>query len=131
MRPTGAFPGAAAWAGGADRGASDVLRSLPGAESIISGFNDEIVEMIIDGSYHNHLGLHWIQADVDGDGRTEYVPHGDRTDSRPPEESYLLFTPPSPSPTLEVSTTRRFYFGGNVYDGWSSATASRRSMVSP
>ena len=97
-----------------------VRRSLPDAESIISGFNAEIVEMIIDGSYHNNLGLHWIRADVDGDGRTEYVPHGDRTDSRPPQESYLLFTPPSPSPTIEVSTTRRFYFGGNVYDGWSS-----------
>ena len=97
-----------------------IQRSLPDAESIVSGFNDELVGMIVDGSYHNHLGLHWIRADVDGDGLSEYVPHGDRMDSRPPQESYLLFTPPSPSPTIEVSTTRRFYFGGNVYEGWSS-----------
>ena len=95
-----------------------IQRSLPDAESIISAFNTEIVEMIIDGSYHNHLGLPWIRADVDGDGLSEYVPHDDRTGSQPPEQSYLLFEPPSP--TIEVSTTRRFYFGGNVYEGWSS-----------
>ena len=97
-----------------------IQRSLPDAESIISRFNDELVGMMVDGSYHNHLGLHWIRADVDGDGRTEYVPRGDRMGSRPPEEAYLLFTPPSPSPIIEVSTARRFYFGGSVHEGWSS-----------
>ena len=80
----------------------------------------ELVGMMVDGSYHNHLGLHWIRADVDGDGRTEYVPRGDRMGSRPSEEAYLLFTPPSASPIIGVSTARRFYFGGNVHEGWSS-----------
>ena len=32
--------------------------------------------------------------------------------------SYLLFE--TASPTIEASVTRRFYFGGNVYDGWST-----------
>ena len=95
-----------------------IQRSLPDAESIISAFNDELVGMIVDGSYHNHLGLHWIRADVDGDGLSEYVPHDDRTGPQPPEQSYLLFEPPSP--TIEVSTAKRFYFGGNVYEEWSS-----------
>jgi len=95
-----------------------VRRSLPDAESIISAFNAELVEMIVDGSYHNHLGLHWIRTDVDGDGLSEYVPHDDRTGPRPPERSYELFA--TESPTIEVSRTRRFYFGGNVYEGWSS-----------
>ena len=95
-----------------------VRRSLPDAESIISGFNAELVGMLVDGSYHNHLGLHWIRADVDGDGLSEYVPHDDQTGPRPPEHSYLLFE--TASPTIEASVTRRFYFGGNVYDGWST-----------
>ena len=95
-----------------------VRRSLPDAESIIAGFNAELVGMIVDGSYHNHLGLHWIQADVDGDGLSEYVPHDDRTSPRSPEDSYVLFA--TESPTIEVSRTRRFYFEGNVYEGWSS-----------
>ena len=95
-----------------------VRRSLPDAESIISRFNAELVGMIVDGNYHNHLGLHWIRADVDGDGLSEYVPHDDRTSPRPPEDSYVLFA--TGSPTIESSGTRRFYFDGNVYVGWSS-----------
>ena len=97
-----------------------VRRSLPDAESIISRFNAELVGMIVDGSYHNHLGLHWIRADVDSDGLSEYVPHDDQTGPRPPEHSYQLFAAGSPTPTTESSTTRRFYFGGNVYEGWST-----------
>ena len=40
------------------------------------------------------------------------------TGPRPPERSYELFV--TGSPTTEPGTTRRFYFGGNIYDGWST-----------
>ena len=95
-----------------------VRRSLPDAESIISRFNAELRGMIADRSYHRLLHLDWIRANVDGDGRREYVPHADQTGPRPPERSYLLFATGSPTP--ESRTTRRFYFGGNVYEGWST-----------
>ena len=95
-----------------------VRRSLPDAESIISRFNAELRGMIADGTYHRLLHLDWIRADVDGDGRREYVPHADQTGPRPPEQSYELFA--TGSPTTEPDTTRRFYFGGNIYDGWST-----------
>ena len=74
--------------------------------------------MIADGSYHRLLQLDWIRADVDGDGRREYVPHADQTGARPPERSYELFA--TGSPTAEPGATRRFYFGGNIYEGWST-----------
>ena len=74
--------------------------------------------MIADRSYHRLLHLDWIRADIDGDGRTEYVPHDDQTGPRPPEHSYVLFA--TGSPTTELGTTRRFYFGGNIYEGWST-----------
>ena len=93
-------------------------RSLPDAESIISRFNAELRGMIADRSYHRLLHLDWIRADIDGDGRTEYVPHDDQTGPRPPEHSYVLFA--TGSPTTELGTTRRFYFGGNIYEGWAT-----------
>ena len=95
-----------------------VRRSLPDAESIISQFNVELRGMIFDRSYHRLLQLDWIRADIDGDGLREYVPHDDQTGPHAPERSYLLLT--TGSPTLESPTTRRFYFGGNVYEGWST-----------
>ena len=95
-----------------------VRRSLPDADSIISQFNAELRGMIADRSYHRLLHLDWIRADVDGDGRTEYVPHDDQTGPLPPERSYALFAAGSPTP--EPDTTRRFYFGGDTYEGWAT-----------
>ncbi len=95
-----------------------VRRSHPAAESIIARFNAELRGMMADGSYHRLLHLDWIQADVDGDGRREYVPHGDQAGPHPPQHSYVLFAPGSP--TAEPDATRRFYFGGSIYEGWST-----------
>ena len=96
-----------------------VRRSLPDAESIISRFNAGLRGMIADGSYHSLLHLDWIQADVDGDGRREYVPHDDQTGPHPPQHSYVLFATGG-SPTAEPGATQRFYLGGNIYEGWST-----------
>lgn len=95
-----------------------VHRSLPDAESIVSRFNAELRGMIADRSYHRLLHLDWIRADVDGDGRSEYVPRDDRAGPHPPELSYELFA--TGGPATELGATRRFYFGGDVYDGWSA-----------
>ena len=95
-----------------------VRRSRPDAESIISLFNAELRGMIADGSYHRLLQLDWIRVDVDGDGRREHVPHADQAGPRPPERSYVLFAPGFP--TADPDATRRFYFGGNIYEGWST-----------
>ena len=95
-----------------------VRRSLPDAESIISGFNAELQGMIVDRSYHRLLHLDWIQADIDGDGRREYVPHDDQAGPHPPEHSYELFA--TGSPTVKPGAKRHFYFGGNIYKGWST-----------
>ena len=95
-----------------------IRQSLPDAESIISRFNAELRGMIVAGSYHRLLQLDWIRADVDGDGRREYVPHDDQTGPYPPEHSYELFA--AGRPTAKPGATRRFYFGGNIYEGWSA-----------
>ena len=53
-------------------------RDLPGAQSDRGRVDAELVKMIADRSYHRLLQLGWIQADVDGDGRTELVPASDQ-----------------------------------------------------
>ncbi len=103
-----------------------VRRSLPDAESIISRFNAELRGLIADRSYHRLLHLDWIRADVDGDGRREFVPHDDQTGPRPPEHFYELFA--TGSPTIKPGTTRRFYFGGNIYEGWSSVPDQYKAL---
>ena len=93
-------------------------RDLPDAESIITRFNDELTGMIADRSYHYFLRLDWIRADVDGDGSEEYVPRDDRAGLMPPERGYQLFTTKQLTP--ERRPARRFYFGGDVYEDWST-----------
>ncbi len=95
-----------------------IRRSHPAAESIILRFNAELRGMIADGSYHRLLHLDWIQADVDGDGRREFVPGDDRAGPHPPPHAYALFA--AGSPAAEPGAARRFRFGGNTYAGWSS-----------
>ena len=102
-----------------------VRRSLPDAEAMISRFNAEVVGMMVDGSYHRLLHLDWIQADVDGDGLREFVPHDDQTGPQAPERSYVLFATGTAS--TEPGTRRRFYFGGNIYEGWSTVPAQYKT----
>ena len=45
-------------------------RTRPDAESIIKGFNAQLKGMIADGTYHRLLHVDWIQADLNGDGKS-------------------------------------------------------------
>ena len=54
-----------------------------GAESIIARFDAEIPKMMADHSYQLLLKLGWMEADVDGDGRTELVPASDQAGNGP------------------------------------------------
>ncbi len=49
-----------------------VRRNRPDAQSIIDQFNAQLKAMIVDRTYHRLLQVHWIRADVDGDGIAEY-----------------------------------------------------------
>ena len=69
-----------------------VRRSVPDAESIINRFNAQLRGMIADRTYHRLLHLEWIEADVDGDGRVEFVPKSDRPGAAEPKQAYSLFS---------------------------------------
>jgi ABC-type amino acid transport substrate-binding protein len=94
-----------------------VRRSHPDAESIVARFNSQLRAMIADRTYHRLLHVAWIQADVDGDGVTEYVPQSDLSGTSEPKRAYTLFS----TDQLTVESSKpRFYVGGNIYTDWAS-----------
>ncbi|MCY3712744.1 MAG: transporter substrate-binding domain-containing protein [Gemmatimonadetes bacterium] len=95
-----------------------VKRTLPGADSIISGFDAEMRAMVADRTFHNLLELDWIHTDVDGDGLGEFIPYGDRTGPDPPTHFYELFL--SDRPSMGPGMTRRFFLDGDIYEDWSA-----------
>lgn len=90
-----------------------ISKDVASAESLIARFNTEIENMITDGVYHDVLELNWITADIDGDGKTEYVLKGEVAGSTPPESSYTLFYNDS-SATAESS----YHVNGTLYETW-------------
>jgi polar amino acid transport system substrate-binding protein len=96
-------------------------RSLPDAAVIIKGFNAQLRAMITDRTYHRLLHVDWIRADVDGDGRPEYVAESDQAGSTQPKNAYDLFsqTVSATAPSTPAEQ-ERYFFGGAVYNGWSS-----------
>ncbi|HSC25652.1 MAG TPA: transporter substrate-binding domain-containing protein [Vicinamibacterales bacterium] len=98
-----------------------VSRAVSDAPSIIEKFNAQLRGMISDHTYHRLLHVDWVVADVDGDGRAEYVPRSDRMGATEPKRAYsLLFTDPSLAPKPEPKTEGRFLLGGSIYDGWTT-----------
>jgi polar amino acid transport system substrate-binding protein len=95
-----------------------IRRSRPDAESIIQRFNSQLRAMITDRTYHRLLHVDWIRADVDGDGVAEYVAGSDRSGKQPPQYAYPLFS--SAAIEKQVKNQERYFFGGAVYNGWSS-----------
>ena len=95
-----------------------IRRSRPDAEAIIQRFNAQLKTMITDRTYHRLLHVDWIHADVDGDGVPEYVPRSDQSGKVPPQYVYPLFS--SAALEQQVKQEDRYFFGGSVYNGWSS-----------
>jgi ABC-type amino acid transport substrate-binding protein len=95
-------------------------RSLPDAGAIIKGFNAQLRAMITDHTYHRLLHVDWIRADVDGDGKLEYVAESDQVGSTQPKHAYDLFSQSLSAPPSAPSEQERYFFGGSVYNGWSS-----------
>lgn len=90
------------------------------ADTIIARFNQEISNMIADGTYSEVLGVPWLVADTDNDGVSEYIPGRQALDlSAPPADGhYEVF---QPEPSLDMSPRRVYHVGGQQYDNWSDA----------
>ena len=96
-----------------------IRRTRPDAESIINRFNAQLRGMIADRTYHQLLHVSWIEADIDSDGRAEYVPYSDRPGPQEPQRAYALFSSEQPKPQSGEGQ-KRFYVGGNIYTDWAT-----------
>ena len=90
-----------------------INKHMPNAESLISRFNDEIENMITDGTYNDVLELTWILADTDGDGKPENILNGEHAGETPPQSSYALFLNDSSS-----SSANSYHVNGTIYESW-------------
>jgi len=95
-------------------------KSLPDAGAIIKNFNAQLRAMILDHTYHRLLHVDWIRADVDGDGIVEYIAASDQAGKSQPQRAYSLYSQSLASTTPVPPDTERYFFGGAVYNGWSS-----------
>lgn len=103
-----------------------VRRTLPDAEGLVSRFNAQLRGMILDHTYHRLLHVDWIRADVNGDGRQEYVPSEDKAGPAAPQRAYMLFSRPE---TLSKTTEAPgFYIGGSLYEDWASVPESYKDV---
>jgi ABC-type amino acid transport substrate-binding protein len=92
-----------------------VLKGYPGAETIVAKFNESIREMITDGTYNRILGLNWIRADVDGDGRLELVHGTGAAGSEAPSDGYRVGDAPADTSGADIE---RFWIEGKMYETW-------------
>lgn len=86
-------------------------KNVENAKAIINDFNMQIDAMIADGAYHEILGLNWISADIDGDGKLELVLVGSKAGVNPPENPYDI-------DNGQEETTGGFYINGIHYATW-------------
>lgn len=95
-------------------------KSTPGAQGILDKFNAQIKVMITDRTYHKLLHVDWIRADIDGDGVLENIAAGDKALKTEPQRSYSIFSSPELEKAVKKEQPERYFFGGAVYNGWSS-----------
>jgi len=96
-----------------------IRKSVADAATIIAGFNKQLRAMITDRTYHKLLHVNWILADIDGDGKAEYIAAADQAGKAQPSRAYNLFTQDKLDAAVQKDQ-ERYFFGGAVYNGWSS-----------
>lgn len=90
-----------------------VSKETPNAKEIIEAFNQEITQLVADGTFHKTLGMSWIEADIDGDGVAELIFHGEDAGTDSPNDTYALFHNQKMNEKQEG-----YYINGDYYSTW-------------
>lgn len=103
-----------------------IHKDLPHAEEIIEKFNNEIETMIADGTYHELLGLNWVEADLNHDGIPELYLEGDAAGEAPPEDSYEIFHNPQ-----DTNNDQWYHIDGKIYKEWEDVPDKYKKEIQP
>ena len=107
-----------------------IRRDREDALELIRRFEAELAKMIADGSYNRTLGVAWIEADIDGDGRREMILGGTHAGDEEPTDGYVLFGPIHDAESDDKeSPDRRYVVEGRAYDDWGSVPLEYRSRA--
>ena len=90
-------------------------KDVENAEGILKEFDEEIAEMIADGTFNDILELNWVQADIDGDGVVELVLGGDLAGTSAPDNIYGLMMDES---YRSKNGPKQYYVDGKMYESW-------------
>ncbi len=90
-------------------------KEISDGKSIISRFDEEIKKMVADGTYHSILELNWIRADIDGDGKYEFVLDGTQAGMEEPTSAYEVYID---QPASEQDSVSSYYIDGKLYNSW-------------
>jgi ABC-type amino acid transport substrate-binding protein len=95
-------------------------KETPEGKNIIARFDEQIKQMISDGTYHRILELNWIRTDVDGDGKLELVLDGKQAGIEEPTNSYDVFAGQTDRGQDDLN---RYYIDGKLYNNWEDVPA--------
>ncbi len=91
-------------------------KDIAEAKDILAAFNQQIKEMVNDGSFNRILELNWIKADVDGDGKLEMILQGDQAGVSQPVSTYALLHASDGIDSSHASNS--YYIEGTNYSDW-------------
>jgi len=97
-------------------------KKVENAEEILNRFDEQIEQMIADGSFNELLELNWVKADIDGDGNMELVLGSNMAGSSAPQNIYGLMLDSSYKNQKNGPT--RYYIDGKLYEDWDNIPKS-------
>jgi len=97
-------------------------KKVENAEEILNRFDEQIEQMITDGSFNELLELNWVKADIDGDGNMELVLGSNMAGSTAPQNIYGLMLDSSYKNQKNGPT--RYYVDGKLYEDWDNIPKS-------
>ncbi len=97
-------------------------KKVENAEEILNQFDEQIKQMVADGSFNELLELNWIKADIDGDANMELVLGSNMAGSSAPQNIYGLMLDGSYKNQKNGPT--RYYIDGKLYEDWDNIPKS-------
>jgi polar amino acid transport system substrate-binding protein len=97
-------------------------KNVDNAEEILDRFDEQIEQMITDGSFNELLELNWIKADIDGDGHMELVLGSNMAGTSAPQNIYGLMM--DSSYKNQKNGPSRYYIDGKLYEDWDNIPKS-------